>query len=311
MSNSNYAQKNCVGFDDPSCQNISLTPQVENNGENLVFYTNDAQALLPLEQYCSYQQESATKYVFTCYDGRGKQMTFSGTNLQTLGKDYILPYKGDYPVIEVKTSFYTKKIQIDDLINYAITVTLQKEIDIVNAIKKFVRKINLEEYANDCSDGGTPVNPPNGLGSWDDAMVPWLWKIVSQKPNVLCSGSSSGDPNACGCRNMQTDSSLWETDKNFCIINDSVTWQRVLNNLGLGNLYRTDGFGNKLTMSILSDENGNPQGCPPKAPRVGYYYPPTFPKVRIGIVDGCQKSVDGNSFVGTCQWYSFIDSYTE
>jgi len=311
ISNAMYAEKNCIGYDDSNCQNISLTPQLEDNGKSIVFYTKNEEALEPVKTYCGLEEQKGEKHKFICYDGRGKRIKFEQINPQTLGKDYLLPYKGQYYKIKIITSVFSKEKTFTDIENFLITKTLQKEIDISNAIKKFVRVISLKEYANDCSDGGTSVNPPNGLGSWDDALIPWVWRIVSQNTQQLCTGSADGDSNSCGCKLFQDESKYWETNPYYCIINSADTWSRVLNNLGLGSIYRTDGFGNKLVMSMLSDSNGNPQDCAPKPPQRGYYYSPTFPKVRIGLTENCQKSVTGNSFDGVCDWYAYIDIYTE
>jgi len=307
LDNANYVQKNCIGYKD-ECSNISLTPQIE-NGE-IVFYTKNEKDLLPVEQLCILTSHSDTRYSFKCLDGFGKPITYQDENAQNLGDNYIIPYQNKYYTLTMKSSYNAKKtFNLQNESEYLKSITLQKIIDISNAIKKFVRNLNLREYANDCSDGGNPDNPSNGLGSWDDAMIPWIWRIVSKNSTQLCTDKNPSDKNACGCDLFQKDSTYWETDSNFCIIQDATTWQRVLNNLGLGNIYRTDGFGNPITISLLSDSNGNPTQCPPPAPKVGYYYPLLFPKARIGIVDNCSKN--GGSFSGQCNWYSYVDVYTE
>ena len=193
---------------------------------------------------------------------------------------------------------------------FSIAKTTQKEVDIGNAVKRFIRTIRLRELANDCSDGGNSNNPPNGLGSWDDAMVPWIWELVSKQAGVLCSGSNSGNADTCDCNNLENNSNYWETDKNFCIITDGNTWKRILNNLGLDKNYRVDGFGNIITITLLSDKDGNPVNCPPKAPKPNYDDIPAYPKLRIGITDNCNKQWDG-TFDTQCDWYSVIDIYGE
>ena len=310
LSNLEYIENNCVGYTG-ECSSLTILPTISDDKKYLQFHIKNKKLLEPLKNSsCFIEDKGNDEYDVMCYDGFGKIITFNGINLPSLNSEYISPYKGDYPEIEAQTKFKLYKISFDDLINFSLAKTVQKEVDIGNAIKRFVRTIRLKELANDCSDGGTPVNPANGLASWDDAMVPWIWELVSKQPGVLCSGTTSGDNNTCDCYNLEHNSNYWETDSNFCIINDTNTWSRVINNLGLNNTYRVDGFGNPIIISMLSDSNGNPQSCPPKAPQPHYYDIPQFPKVRIGITYNCQKTY-GGQFNQNCEWYSAIDIYGE
>ena len=312
LANLQYIENNCAGYGDSQCSTLSLLPTIKDTN-TLEFHIKDSLSynLNPLKNYsCLINKVATDTYDVKCYDYFGKLMSFSGTNLPTPGKEYVLPYEDKYPSITITTKYFSKNLQFDNLIKFSIAKTVQKEVDIGNAIKRFTRTIRLRELANDCSDGGNSNNPPNGLGSWDDAMVPWIWELVSQQPGVLCSGSTSCDSNACGCENLDTNSNYWETNSNFCIIDDDTTWQRVLNNLGLDKNYRVDGFGNVITITLLSDANGNPVDCPPKAPYPNYDNIPVYPKTRIGIAYNCEKQYNG-TFNQQCEWYSVMDIYGE
>jgi type II secretory pathway pseudopilin PulG len=317
VANLNYIEKNCVGYNDSNgkCNTLSLLPTIDSSDDTkLVFHIKDDYSYLlndiKMNHTCSIDKKDTDTYNVMCYDGFGKKITFSGQNLPTPGKKWIAPYAGKYPEIDIKTKFYTKNYNFNDLINLSLSKTVQKEVDIGNGIKRFIRTIKLREFANDCSDGGSSVNPANGLASWDDAMTPWIWEIVSKTPGKLCSGSTTGDNNSCGCLNLENNSGYWETDSNFCIINDDTTWSRIITNLGLDNSYRVDGFGNVLTISMLSDSKGNPTQCPPPAPKVNYFDVPNYPKARIGITDKCKKTASG-TFDTDCDWYSAVDIYSE
>jgi len=309
--NLEYITQNCLGYSDSKCENITLLPHPdENDNTKLIFGTDNSSLLAPLKNFnCLYKEKGTNEYVLTCYDYFGKKLTFDGINLPKPNTKYLDPYKGKMPEISIKNKFKTYKLDFTDVIQYSIAKTMQKEVDIANAVKRFVRTLRLRELTNDCSDGGNSANPPNGLASWDDAMVPWIWRLVAQNTTQLCTGSSDGNSNTCGCTLFQNNSEYWETDKSFCIIHNEITWDRVLNNLGLGTNYRTDGFGNLFTISMLSDANGNPSFCPPPAPHPQYYNIPQYPKLRLGLTDNCNV-VDG-SFDQTCSWYSFVDIYGE
>ncbi|MBX6424193.1 hypothetical protein [Thermosulfurimonas sp. F29] len=290
FANQKYAEDNCYGWGeagDPTCSVLALTPEVTgSSGTVLVFHTFDADALNALAAVGCEVRGSPPDFQVRCYDGFGRLMTYAVTNGHQRGTPYLAPYYGRIPTLEVWASGGFHVIfTYDDVVRHFLALSRSKLTEWGRALQSFVRLRRNAELANVCGTAATSANdPPGGLGSWDDAVVPWVWKVVSLNPTRLCSGVED-TASGCGCLN-HTSLAAWEVSPNYCTVDQAIEMQRVLSALGLGTAYRVDGFGNAITFVPLADANGNPVGCPPPRPQPNYPVAGlVLPKSRIGVYD--------------------------
>ena len=295
--NADYAQNNCYGWGDVACSSLTLTPTVKNIN-TLSFNTLDSLAVQTLIAVGCNVSGTAPNYDVKCFDGYGKLMKFNGLNLHSKGSIFTTPYTNNYPQLTINsTNAVPAIISIAKSVTNAKTVTAQKLNTIASGIKNYVRGKRIAELGNTCGTANTATNPTGGLDSTDDAIVPYVWQLFSVSPTTLCSGVENTTSN-CGCTSM-TNSNNWETSNAFCVINSNLEMNRLLTNLGLGSKYRTDGFGNILTIVPLSNSTGSATTCPPPRPTPEYTGLTSIPKTRIGIEDSAG------------QWADYIDVFSE
>ena len=277
VSNLRFAEQNCYGWRDALCSGLTLTPYPTADPTVIVMQTNNARVYDTLRNVgCSVNNGQVS-----CVDGWGNPFTFEITNAHFPNQDYTAPYTGNFFSMNVSWSRGSAVITLNKEIEWSLSRTEYKLSEIATAIKRFTRNVRLAELTNVCNTVGTSANDPaGGLRSWDDAMVPWVWKVVSQNPNVLCSGveNSSG----CGCTNHNQIQN-WERGNAWRVVDTGNEWNRVLNNLNLPVQYRVDGFGNALDLVVLADANGNPLFVPPRPQP--YYGNSGIWKTRVGVLD--------------------------
>ncbi len=295
--NADYAQNNCYGWGDTACSSLTLTPTVKDIN-TLSFNTLDSLAIQTLIGVGCNISGTAPNYDVKCFDGYGKLMKFSGLNLHSKGSIFTTPYTNNYPQITIDTAHSAPAIiSIAKSVNNAKTITAQKLNTIASGIRNYVRAKRIAELGNTCGTTNTATNPKGGLDSTDDAIVPYVWQLFSASSTTLCSGIEDTASN-CGCTSM-TNSNNWETNNAFCVIDSSTEMNRLLTNLGLGLRYRTDGFGNILTIVPLSNSTGGAVTCPPARPKPDYTGLSSIPKTRIGVKDSAG------------QWATYIDVFSE
>ena len=290
VSNLQYAEANCYGWSDPSCSGMTLTPYPGSDNTRIVMNTRNSLVYSTLQAVgCNVNGTE-----IRCQDGWGDWMVFELQNYHSPDSSYVDPYLGNFFRMTVRYRHGAVEIGIGEEIEWSLSKTNAKLSELATAIKRFTRNIRLLELTNVCNATGTSSKDPSGgLRSWDDAMVPWVWKVVSSQPQALCSGAETAT--GCGCSNHSS-VNVWETNPSWRIVDTSSEWSRVLSNLGLPAEYRTDGFGNALDLVVLADANGNPLSVPPR-PQPNYPWSGVW-KTRIGVLEG-----------GV--WYSYFDVVSE
>jgi len=292
--------QSCYSWSDGICSQITLTPvQVDEN--TIQFNVYDPQVLDLLKSVGCQVQGGIPNFSVRCYDGFGKPLKFQVVNGHNFGQNYVAPYQNQYFQLKITDGIgNTYTVSIDRLINFYLEESKTKLYTLAQAIRKYIQTKRELELANVCDNPGTgPDDPDGGLGSWDDALVPWIWEAVSANgvnPLTLCQGEE--DPNThCGCANFQN-TDIWSDDEALCVLDTGDEMLRFLGNLNLGLSYWTDAFGNPITVVPLADQNGNPIGCPPPRPQPNYPQV-ILPKTRIGVRDA-----NGN-------WAFYIDVVNE
>jgi len=293
-----YVKKNCYGWTNNVCTNLTATPTVKNN-DTLSFNTFDTTAINSLINVGCKITGSTPNYNVQCYDGYGHLMKFKGNNLQTLDTEYILPYENKYPTITIQTTNAVNTvIGISQEVNTALIDSQQVVTAIGNGIKSYVRMKRIAELGNTCSATNQGAgDPAGGLSSTDDAVVPWVWQSLSVNDKALCSGVENTTSN-CGCSSFKKTNN-WNTSSNYCIVNNNTEISRLLLNLSLGNKYKTDGLGNPIVVVPLANSNGQPATCPPPRPQINYSGLSALPKTRIGV-----KNSSGN-------WIYYTDIFSD
>jgi len=287
IKNAEFAQDNCYGWNDGLCSQLTLTP-IQVDDYTIQFNVYDTQVYTLLKSVGCQIQGGVPNFSIRCYDGFGKLLKFEVDNGHNFGENYVAPYNGQWFQLKITDSLgNTYAIRIDEIINSYLEESKTKLYTIANAIRKYVQTKRELELANVCDDPGTGANDPaGGLGSWDDAMVPWIWEAVSDttgNPLTLCSGVEDQNTK-CGCSNF--DANIWSNDEELCVLDTSQEIRNFLNNIGLDPVaYETDAFGNAIVIVPLADSEGNPiSQCPPPRPQPNY--PTVFlPKTRIGVKD--------------------------
>jgi len=297
MENLKYVNKNCYGWTDAQCSNLTATPIVKNT-TTLTYNTQDASSINALLDVGCSVSGSTPNFDVKCYDGQGKLMKFAGANLHVANTEYVAPNNGKTPQITITSTLLKPMVvNIDTQINNALVNSEQKIDTIANAIKTYVRQKRIAELGNTCGTTNTANNPSGGLDSIDDAVIPFAWEAISSNPTTLCSGieNTSSD---CGCSSFNNNSN-WEKSSAYCVVNSQAEMNRFLVNMGLGSIYRTDGLGNPITIVPLSDNTGSTANCPPPRPKIGYGSLSSLPKSRVGVMDSS----------GT--WVKYTDVYSE
>ncbi len=282
VSNVQFAEQNCFGWSDPVCAGLTLTPTPVGSQPTttLNFATNNNLVYSILRNVGCNVNGTQVR----CQDGWGSWMTFTLTNYHVPNSSYTAPYQGNFFRLTINYRTGAVDVAISKEIEWSLAQTNAKLSELATALKRFVRSRRLLELTNVCNTTGTSANDPaGGLGSWDDALVPWVWKVVSANPNTLCSGVETAT--GCGCSNHGS-ANNWEPSSQWTTVDTASEWGRVLSNLLLGINYRVDGFGNALDFVPLANSNGMPiSSFPPQRPRPNYPVNNGLYKSRIGVLE--------------------------
>ncbi|MDD3847227.1 MAG: hypothetical protein PHC90_12840 [Syntrophorhabdaceae bacterium] len=88
----------------------------------------------------------------------------------------------------------------------------------------------------------------------------WIWQAAGSAPGARCSGITAV---RYGCGNFDGD--VWRTDPARNTTN-AATISAFLTAINVGNAYRTDGFGNPITVGLITRADGTSAGSAPPAP---------------------------------------------
>lgn len=258
--NVRYVEENCQGWTHSTCGTLAILPSVDDtdkSGRTLVVSTGSDAALSTFrEADCTLSGESPTFRV-TCMDGYGSDYTFSVANQHTSGTLYLNGYiRTPYSVTITAggNTSMTDTWTSGHLDNEYMVRSQEKLLTVARAMKSYhLSRLTTEAISNPCGADG-------GLTSNDDIMVPWVWQAVGSAPGARCSGATSG---RCGCAAFQK--SIWSTEpaRNMTT---SGTIAAFLAAINAGDQYHTDGFGNPITVSLITKVDGTPVGDAPPAP---------------------------------------------
>ncbi len=258
--NVRHVEENCGGWTNPACAALAILPSVDDDdksGRTLMIYTgSDAVVSAFREANCTLSGGSPL-FRATCMDGYGSDYTFAAMNEHATGTVYLngynrTPYSvtitagGNTSMTDTWTSGYLDS-------EYMVR-SQEKLLTITRAMKSYhLSRLTTEAVLNPCGPNG-------GLTSNDDIMIPWIWQAVGSAPNSRCSGATSG---RCGCAAFEK--SIWSAEPAHNTTTAG-TIAAFLTAINAGDLYRTDGFGNPVTVGLITKVDGTSVGSVPPAP---------------------------------------------
>jgi len=261
-----YAEKNCAGWGQTGCTAGTLTPSGLNTTTLSVYLPTQSARNAWISAGCTLSG-SAPTYSVTCLSGYGTNFTFSGIlNTQAAGAVYTGGYsKTPYSItISVTIPGGTTAVQDTWTSGYLdaeyFDRSNQKILTLLRAIKAYhFNRLLYESNTNICTAGA------GGLASTDDALTPWVWQLTGSAPQQRCSGV---EVSPCGCSEFTT--SVWTNSTAYLQIDTEAELNQLVNSLGIDTMYRTDSYGNMLTVRLLADRNGNTLATVPSRPKITY-----------------------------------------
>jgi prepilin-type N-terminal cleavage/methylation domain-containing protein len=259
-----YVEKNCSGWGQAGCTAGTLTPSAVNSTTLSAYLPTQSAQNAWTNSGCTLTGTSPT-FSITCQSGYGTNFTYSGiTNTQAAGAVYTNGFNKTPYSITISATIPGATTTVQDTwsagyldVEYFDRGT-QKILTLLRAMKAYhFNRLLYESNTNSCA--GTT----GGLASTDAAMVPWVWELIGSAPTTACSGGGS-----CGCSNFTT--SIWSNLTSYLQINSASTLSTLVNNLGIDPMYQTDGFGNMLTVRLLTDKLGNILSAVPSSPKATY-----------------------------------------
>ena len=261
-----YVESNCAGWGDTGCTAGTMTPSAADSTTLSVYLPTQNGQNAWTAAGCKLTGTSPT-FSVTCPSAYGPNFSFTNlANAQAAGAPYLNGYnKQSYsitigvtipgtstPVQDTWTSGYLDAEYYDR--------SNQKILTLLRAIKSYhFNRLLYEGNTNICVAG------VGGLVSTDDALVPWVWELLGSAPRQQCSGVELG---SCGCSSFT--SSVWPNSASDLQLSSAAALNVLANNLGIDPTYRTDGYGNILTIRLLADSSGNVLSAPPSRPKPIY-----------------------------------------
>ena len=270
---SHYELFNCYGWADADCENLSLLPAVSEDGRvveiRTVVRSGNSSPLISLLRRagCSsavQELESVAKAIgdevvefsvvsisFSCQVS-GNEILFSVGRGHPPGTDptwiyYETPYvKMD--VLSRKGALRRRRFVIfDEERAFGLEESRRRAVLLAITLRNFHHRQLAFENLNPCSP------EEGGLNSWEDFVLPWIWRLVSETVE-LCEGTDNAIT-GCGCMNNAV-STYWRTSASYAVLGRKSEWESVLPFVDLPLRYKTDWFGNRFWLVILSDPDG-------------------------------------------------------
>ncbi|MBT9168152.1 MAG: hypothetical protein DDT19_01497 [Syntrophomonadaceae bacterium] len=287
-----FAERNCFGWTG-ACSGLSLTPHPLGmvSGSILrVSATSENVTKLFRQAGCTASPVGNMLLNVTCMDGYGRNFLFQPQTPfhHVQGSIYTLGYLRTPFSLRIRTDTSTGNPDIEGIWSMgAVDAELflrseEKARAIENALKTYaMQRLVSEAITNTCD----PIN--GGLLSFDDVIIPWAWQALGTAPNAECTGIEAV---TCGCWHFN--SFIWRTSalSGDVWLNTDIELTTLLNNIGIGtSVYRTDGYGNNITIGLLTDATGNllgGTGIPPRPhPHYNWGSKPPFGGI-VGVRDG-------------------------
>lgn len=265
-----YNELNCAGWGDGNCASGKITPTITNSTTISAWLPTQSGQKAWDTAGCTLTSGGNNNFSIVCQSGYGVDFTFANAaNTQTAGGMYLNGYnKTPYAIqISVTIPGGTTNIQETWSSGYLdaeyYEKANQKILSLLRALKSYhFNKMLYEANNNVCTAGA------GGLSSTDDALIPWVWQLTATTPTNAqskCSGIESGN---CGCASFT--SSIWNNTTAYLQIDTPTEINTILDNMGLDRMYRTDSYGNLLTLRLLADRNGDALTVLPARPKVTY-----------------------------------------
>lgn len=266
--NIRYVEDNCYGWTGAGCTALSLVPALDTSdatNATLFIDTNSTGVIKAFEEAgCVLTVTAVPRYRMTCTDGYGSKVTFTGiSNEHSRNSLYMNGYNrtpytvtmtsgGNSQIVDVWNAGY--------LDSEYMTRSQEKVLGISRAMKTYhLSRTVYEAIKNPCTSG------TGGIESADDIIIPWIWQVMGSSPSLACSGVSAGN---CGCTVFTA--AVWQNNVAYNTVNTAVLWSTLLTGLGLSQAYRVDGFGNPMTVGLLTYANGTVIASTPSAPAPTY-----------------------------------------
>jgi len=281
--NARYVEDNCYGWLDTDCRVLTILPVADRSdasNRTLAIATRSDGVLNAFrEANCTLAPDTLPVYRITCADGYGFDYTFSISNEHIAGTLYVNGYnRAPYTVIITAGG----NTSMDDtwssgyLDSEHMVRSQEKLLTVARAMKSYhLSRLTAEAISNPCSEQG-------GLASNDDILIPWIWQVAGSSPGMKCTGATSG---RCGCGGF--DGSIWSADAAGNTINTGAAISRLMAGINIGNAYRTDGFGNPVTIGLITLPDGTSVGSAPPAPSPKWTWAEAHPPYggTVGVVN--------------------------
>ncbi len=277
-------EENCHGWTDDGCKALVVLPSrdtSDTSGTKLLIATrSDAVVSAFREANCTLTGESPL-YHATCTDGYGFDYTFATTNEHSAGSVYLNGYNRTPYSVTITAGGNTSMTDtwssghIDS--EYMVR-SQEKLLTVARAMKSYhLSRLTIEAVSNPCS-------PQGGLASNDDILVPWIWQATGDHAGEKCFGTITG---RCGCNGF--DGTFWSTDGTRNMTNTN-TISGFLASITAGSAYRTDGFGNPLTIGLITRADGTPVASAPPVPSPKWTWSGVLPPYggTVGVMAGAR-----------------------
>jgi len=284
--NVKYVEDTCYGWTGAGCTSLSILPVLDAGdatGATLFVDTYSAGVVKSFEEAgCTLTLTAEPRYQMTCTDGYGSKYLFTGvTNTHPVNALYLNGYNRTPYTITVTSggnSQITDQWSSGYLDSEYMARSQEKVLTIARGMKTYhLSRTVFEAIKNPCTAG------VGGLESSDDIIIPWIWQAVGTSPSVTCSGISAG---SCGCTGFTA--AIWQSNVAYNTINTVAMWTAFLNGIGLNASYRVDGFGNPITVGLLTQPNGTILASAPNTPAPTYTWVGASPPYggHVGVRNG-------------------------
>lgn len=264
--NIRYVEDHCYGWTDEGCRELAILPAADEHdasGGTLVINTRSEMVLnVFIEAGCVLTDGVSSVYRVVCADGYGFYYTFSISNGHAAGTLYLngynrVPYRvtitagGNKSMTDTWSSGYLDS-------EYMVR-SQEKLLTLARAMKTYhLSRLTTEAISNPCGEQG-------GLASNDDILIPWIWQAAGGAPKARCGGKTNG---SCGCGGF--DENIWSADETRNIVTTGTTITNFLGSINIGKTYSTDGYGNPVTVGLITLSQGEPVVSAPPPPSPGW-----------------------------------------
>lgn len=272
--NIRYVEDYCYGWGDEECRLLTILPVADESdasGRTLIISTkSDTVHDVFRSAGCTAVPGVLPVYRVSCADGYGFDYVFSISRGHIAGTVYMNGYDRAPCKVTIAAGGNTSMNDTwssGRLDSEYMVRSQEKLLTVARAMKTYhLGRLTTEAISNPCEEKG-------GLSSNDDIFIPWIWQATGAAPKAICEGRTN---DGCGCGVF--DESIWSTDETRNIINTRTTINNFLESINVGRTYRTDGYGNPVTVGLITLSGGESivSAPPPPSPEWSWkeIYPP-------------------------------------